>query len=342
MVIEIYDFYSMEALFYEHVNDSVRCLLCPHQCLIKKDRAGICLVRHNKKGILLAGTYGNLSAVNFDPIEKKPLYHFYPGKIILSIGSVGCNMKCRCCQNWNISQVSPDNFSFGRNYEPDEIIELASTRSHNIGVAYTYNEPAVWYEYMMDIARLARLRGMKNAMVSNGYIQEAPLKELLQYMDAFNIDLKSFSEEFYRKITGANLQPVLNTLKTISQFNKHLEITNLVIPTLNDDPDTFREMTKWISSELGSNTVLHLSRYHPMYKLKIESTPELTLEKLYKIAREKLNYVYVGNINIRDYQDTKCNLCGKRVISRYGYHIEIKALTDNGLCAQCGNPVIDF
>jgi pyruvate formate lyase activating enzyme len=342
MFIATNGIFIMEALFYERVNDSVRCLLCPHQCLIKKDHTGICLVRRNKNGTLLAETYGHLSAVNFDPIEKKPLYHYYPGKFILSLGSVGCNMKCRCCQNWNISQVSADDFSFGYNYEPQKIVDLASSRSHNIGVAYTYNEPCVWFEFMIDIARLVRLKGMKNVMVSNGYIQDAPLKELLQYMDAFNIDLKAFSEEFYRKIAGATLQPVLNTLQTIKQWGKHLEITNLVIPTLNDDPDKFRDMIDWINNELGSNTVLHLSRYHPMYKLNIESTPEATLEKLYAIAREKLNYVYVGNINMRDYQDTKCNLCGKRVISRYGYHIEIKALTDNGLCAQCGNQITDL
>jgi pyruvate formate lyase activating enzyme len=332
----------MEALFYELVNDSVRCMLCPHNCLIKNEHTGICLVRRNKDGTLLAETYGNLSAINFDPIEKKPLYHFYPGKIILSLGSVGCNMKCKCCQNWNISQVSAADFSFGDSFEPQEIVNLASSRNHNIGVAYTYNEPTVWFEYMIDIARLIRLKGMKNVMVSNGYIHEAPLKELLQYMDAFNIDLKAFTEEFYKKITGASLQPVLNSLKTIKQYGKHLEITSLIIPTLNDDPDKFRDMTKWINSELGSNTVLHLSRYHPMYKLNIESTPEITLEKLYTIAREKLNYVYVGNINIHDYQDTKCSHCGERVISRYGYHIEIKALSENGLCVRCGNHITDL
>jgi pyruvate formate lyase activating enzyme len=223
-----------------------------------------------------------------------------------------------------------------------EIVKMAASRKENIGVAYTYNEPVVWFEYMNDIARLVRFEGLKNVMVSNGYINEEPLNELLKYMDAFNIDLKGFSEDLYKKFSGASLSPVLRTLKQISNAGKHIEITCLVIPTLNDNPDEFREMVNWISVELGANTVLHLSRYHPAHKLNIEPTPAFKLETLYEIARKKLFYVYVGNIKLKDYQDTRCVNCGNIVISRDGYKINASALTDNGLCKNCGSQIIKY
>lgn len=332
----------MDALFFEHKDDSIQCLLCPHTCIIHNGGTGICQVRHNKDGKLLAETWGKLSAVNFDPIEKKPLYHYHPGKVILSLGSVGCNMKCKCCQNWQISQSSAEGFNFMRTMNPMEIVKLAGSRKDNIGIAYTYNEPTIWYEYMNDIARLARFDQLKNVMVSNGYIQENPLVELMRYMDAFNIDLKGFSEEFYRKFAGARLAPVLHTLKLIRQAGKHLELTCLVIPGLNDDPAEFKKMILWISEELGSETVLHLSRYHPAYHLDIESTPQRVLQEMYKIAREKLAYVYVGNISINDLQDTRCRVCGNTVIRRTGYQVELLSLTSLGVCAHCGNAIIKY
>lgn len=331
----------MEALFYEKIEDRLRCTLCPHHCSIAPGETGICKVRRNENGKLMAGTWGKLSALNFDPIEKKPLYHYHPGRIILSLGSAGCNMKCRCCQNWQISQASAAEFSFSHTLIPMEVIKLATSRSENIGVAYTYNEPTVWFEYMNDIARLVRFEGLKNVMVSNGYINEDPLVELMHYMDAFNIDLKGFSEDFYRKFTGASLAPVLDTLKLIRKAGRHLEITCLIIPGMNDDPGTFREMILWIERELGAKTVLHLSRYHPTYKLDTESTPARKLEELYRIAIEKLSYVYVGNIQIRDYQDTRCSKCGVTVIRRMGYQVELKKLTGQGMCSQCGNAIIN-
>jgi pyruvate formate lyase activating enzyme len=330
----------MEALFYECIGEKVRCLLCPHHCSISHGETGICQVRRHEAGKLLAETWGKLAALNIDPVEKKPLYHYYPGKMILSLGSVGCNMKCHCCQNWQISQVPAAGYPFSRKLIPMEIIKMATGMDNNIGIAYTYNEPTIWYEYMYDVARLVRFEGLKNVMVSNGYISEDPLVELMQYMDAFNIDLKGFSEDFYRKFTGARLSPVLHALKLIRRAGKHLELTNLVIPEQNDNPDEFRAMITWIAKELGPDTVLHLSRYHPNYHLNLPPTPSDTLQELYGIAREKLSYVYLGNIQIKDLQDTYCGQCGTLLIRRTGYQVEPKALTAKGMCAQCGLAVI--
>jgi pyruvate formate lyase activating enzyme len=223
-----------------------------------------------------------------------------------------------------------------------EITKMAASRTDNIGIAYTYNEPTIWYEYMNDIARLVRFEGLKNVMVSNGYINEDPLTELMQYMDAFNIDLKGFSEDFYRKFAGAGLAPVLHALKLIRKAGKHLELTCLIIPGLNDDSREFAAMISWIAEELGHDTVLHLSRYHPAYQLDTASTPPETLQELYRIALEKLAYVYVGNILIRELQDTRCGKCGERVIRRTGFQVEIKSLTSKGLCVNCGNSIIHY
>jgi pyruvate formate lyase activating enzyme len=330
----------MEALFYKKREDDLQCLLCPHHCVIPAGGTGVCMVRRNAGGILKAETWGNLSAINFDPIEKKPLYHFYPGKVILSLGSIGCNMSCQCCQNWQISQTSATDYHFTRSLEPEEIIRLASSRNENVGVAYTYNEPTVWFEYMLDIARPAHASGYKNVMVSNGYINKDPLIELMQYMDAFNIDLKGFTKDFYRKFTGARLVPVLQTLRLIRKAGKHLELTCLVIPGMNDDPGGFRDMTRWIDAELGPETILHLSRYHPTYRMDTAPTPPAKLEELYGIARTKLSYVYVGNILMKDLSDTRCSKCGATVIVRNGYQIKRQSLTHKGTCSHCGNQVI--
>ncbi len=276
--------------------NKAECLLCPHQCIIPDGATGICRVRHNKGGIIYSLTYGKISALHSDPIEKKPLYHFFPGSQILSAGSVGCNFRCSFCQNCEISQSALSEYPYIKNLTPAGLAELASVTPSNLGLAYTYNEPIVNYEFVIETARHITEKGLKNVMVTNGYINEEPLHELLRYTDAWNVDLKGFSDDFYREYTGGKLTPVLHTLKTIREENKHLEITTLIIPGLNDDERTFNDMTVWIASELGKETVLHLSRYFPRYKMNIASTPLKTLENLQSIALQKLRHVYLGNI----------------------------------------------
>ncbi len=290
--------------------------------------------------MLVAETWGKLSAIHKDPVEKKPLYHFYPGSSVLSIGSVGCNMKCRCCQNWQISQVSAGEYNFDREYEPREIVSLAVNDPENIGVAYTYNEPGMWFEFMLATARIIHDSGLKNIVVSNGFISDEPLGDLLPVIDAFNIDLKGFNREFYRTFTGSAIEPVLNSLKKIRLSGSHLEITCLIVPGLNDNRDEFAAMVSWIADELGPATVLHLSRYHPAYKMGIDSTPANTLEDLFGLAQKKLNYLYAGNIRIKDFQDTKCHNCHNVVIKRVGYYTDRIAVTGEGLCKHCGTKVI--
>jgi pyruvate formate lyase activating enzyme len=328
-----------EASFYKKLDGKVNCYLCPHNCIIKDGNAGICNVRRNKAGQLISENFGVLSAINYDPVEKKPLYHFFPGSVILSIGSYGCNMKCKCCQNWQISQSGVDNLYLRESYSAEDVLNLARSRSNNIGVAYTYNEPTVWFEFMVETAVLVRGAGLKNVIVSNGFINKEPLLELLKFIDAFNIDLKAFNESFYREVSSARLEPVKDTLKIVAGHKKHLEITNLVIPTLNDSDDEFKKMVDWIAEELGPDTVLHLSRYHPMYRMDIGATGPDTLERLYNIAAGRLNYVFVGNISIMDCQDTRCSKCKKTVIRRTGYYIDMSGIDKDGKCVFCGNHI---
>ena len=332
----------MEAMYWHRTAGSLQCFLCPHQCYVNEGKTGICGVRRNEGGKLVAETFGILPAIHSDPIEKKPLYHFHPGRTILSIGSIGCNMKCNCCQNWEISGAKAESYNAMQRYRPVEIAVMATADRDNVGVAYTYNEPTVWYEFMLETARLIHFEGKKNVMVSNGYICEEPLRELMDYMDAFNIDLKGFSDEFYSRQAGARLAPVLETLQHIRKRGRHLEITCLVIPSLNDGEEPFREMVQWISEVLGKDTVFHLSRYHPAFKLNLSATPAASLEKLYHFAKEKLRYVYVGNINLKDFQDTRCSVCGEILVRRSGYHVETGGLSPDGSCMNCNNAVIKY
>jgi pyruvate formate lyase activating enzyme len=318
----------------------LKCNLCPHFCLIGEGKTGRCHVRENVEGELYLNTYGIVSSTNFDPIEKKPLYHFYPGKIIFSIGSFGCNLKCRFCQHWEISQSAPANLHRLRHYEPDEVVAMAKGRRDNIGIAFTYNEPTIWFEFMADIAERSKGAGMKNVMVTNGFINPEPLAELLELIDAFNVDLKAFTDDFYRSQTLSTLEPVKDALRQIRRSDKHLEITNLIVTGLNDNTATFTEMVKWIAGELGKNTVLHLSRYFPNYRLSQPQTSLSSLSDLHEIAKSYLDFVYLGNVQHVEGQNTECPECNQVLISRSRHDAKAEGISGNNACVNCGSKIM--
>jgi pyruvate formate lyase activating enzyme len=315
-------------------SNKLQCLLCPHFCKIEEGKAGICGVRKNTGKKIELQTYGVISGYSLDPVEKKPLYHFFPGQNILSIGSYGCNMSCDYCQNFNISQKVPDGLRPG--LSPEEIIKTARTSEKNIGIAFTYNEPVIWFEFMRDVALDAKAEGLYTAMVSNGYVNPGPLEEIIRFIDAFNIDLKAFNNFFYRKLTGTNIEPVKNSLKQIAESGKHLEITTLIIPGQNDDEKEMLMQSDWIASELGKDVPLHLSRYFPMYRRADPATSEETIIRLHEIASENLNYVYIGNSVTESGHDTKCPECGTTVTKRSGYETRLLNLDKSGKCSGCG------
>lgn len=330
-----------KALFFDKKEKlKVQCQLCPHFCFLKNGEMGKCLVRKNVNGDLLSENYERLSSVSFDPIEKKPLYHFYPGMEILSIGSVGCNLKCKFCQNYHISQTGIDGYSHLKSYTSDEIVKMAKEYPTNIGIAYTYNEPIIWFEYVLETAKLAHENKLKNVLVSNGYINPIPLDMLIPFFDAFSIDLKGFTEDFYREFTESKLEPVKNNLIKLARSGKHLEITNLVITGINDDENIFRKMVKWIVENCGKSTVLHISRYFPTFKIDNLPTRQSKLEQLYTIAKENLDYVYLGNISTKNGQNTNCPNCDHLLISRSGCHVKINNLNIAGACENCNHPII--
>ncbi len=273
----------------------VLCTLCPHACELAPGCYGRCRVRKNEDGVMKAASWGVVSGYHTDPIEKKPLYHFYPGSQILSVGSYGCNFRCPWCQNASISQCGIDTGMMRKELLPDEIVKSAAS-SDSIGVAFTYNEPAVWFEFMMDIARPVKERGMENVVVTNGFINPAPLEELLEVSDAFNVDLKSFDDEVYREYAKARLEPVLHTLKAIAAAGKHLEVTFLVVPGVNDDLERFDEMIRWLAAEAGKEVVLHINRYHPSWKMHAAPTPINLLRTMKSMAVAHLPHVYLGNV----------------------------------------------
>ena len=328
-----------EALFYSKLKDNkIKCELCPWNCKLISGQTGACKVRTNENGKLFTSVYNKVAALGSDPIEKKPLYHFYPGKNILSIGEVGCNLQCSFCQNHRISQCYASKFSGFHNISSQKIVDEALKTWNNIGIAYTYNEPFTFYEFLFDTAVIAHKNRLKNVVVSNGYINTGPLRKLIPFVDAFNIDLKAFSDTFYKRFTKGKLAPVLNTLKTIAKSNVHLEITNLIITNLNDDENDFEKMIHWISSETGKNTPLHLSRYFPQYKMDQPPTPIEKLETLYRIAKKHLHHVYLGNISDEKRSSTFCSNCGEILIQRNRYQTNLQHITSSGNCKNCGTP----
>jgi pyruvate formate lyase activating enzyme len=327
----------MEARYYSPKDEGVvECKLCPHNCIIVPGHKGICKIRTNINGTLEADMYGLLSATHIDPIEKKPLYHFSPGSEILSLGSLGCNFRCTCCQNYEISQTGKEGFPRLQIFSVNDIVKTAKTVHSNIGVAYTYNEPTIWFEYMIDIAKSIREAGLKNVVVSNGYLNTEPLAELLNFIDAFNIDLKCFDEKKHRQFTGGELHHVLETLKGIVAVGKHLEITLLLIPGMNDDQVSFGRMINWIDKHLGSEIPLHISRYFPHYKMTTEATVVKDIVEKVSFAGRYLHYVYAGNIPGNMHQDTVCPGCGEIVIKRRGYSVDREKMNNNGACVNCG------
>jgi pyruvate formate lyase activating enzyme len=331
-----------KALYYKTLeNGLVKCRLCPHNCLIGDNEHGFCNVRVNKEGALYSELFEKVTATGLDPIEKKPLYHFYPGSKILSVGSLGCTMRCLFCQNYRISQATTLNIGNTKLFSVKSIVKLASEQPNNIGIAFTYNEPGTFYEYMTSVAKLAKPAGLKTVMVTNGYINREPLEELMPFIDAFNVDLKAFSESFYQLVSQAKLEPVKKTIKRIAVSQKHLEITNLVIPGMNDNYAEFEEMVRWIAGETGNRTAFHISRYFPDFQMKIASTPVNLLLDLYEIAKKHLKYVYLGNVfdSVRD--TTYCDKCNSTLIVREPGKVSINGLDAQGNCTKCRNHVLD-
>lgn len=322
---------------YRKDDDHVICLLCPHNCRIARGRTGICGARKNSGEKIDLLTYGVVSGYALDPIEKKPLYHFYPGTNILSIGSYGCNMRCDFCQNYNISQHTLASYS--TTTDPERIINDAQSALNNAGIAFTYNEPVIWFEFIREVALKARKKGLKIVMVSNGFVNNGPLDEIISFTDAFNIDLKAFNPGFYQKVTGARLEPVKNALRQIVRASRHLEITTLIIPGQNDDEKEMEAEAEWIAGELGKDIPLHLSRYFPMYRREDPSTPGDTLRKLHGIASKHLDYVYLGNIAGSEGQNTKCPVCGTIIAKRSGYSIKLLEADQKGKCRKCGTRI---
>jgi len=281
-----------EAMFYQKRQGlKTQCLLCPHNCVIADGQVGFCGVRENRKGILYSLVYEQTTSIALDPIEKKPLYHFHPGEFILSLGTKGCNFKCLFCQNWSISQ----DLDVPTQKITSEFVIRRAKELGSFGIAYTYNEPFIWFEFVYQTAKLAKEQGLENVLVTNGFVNQQPLKQILPYISAMNIDLKSIKEEFYINICKGSLNPVLQTIKYSHNYC-HIELTNLIIPSLNDSEDDFIKLVDWIYENLGDSVPLHFSRYFPCYKLDFPPTPIQTLKKAEAIARKRLRYVYLGNV----------------------------------------------
>ncbi|RKY88556.1 AmmeMemoRadiSam system radical SAM enzyme [candidate division KSB1 bacterium] len=321
----------IEGKFYKREKDRLVCELCPRYCRLKNGQEGFCFGRENKNGKMVVTNYGRIPSLGLDPIEKKPLYHFYPSKMILSTGPNGCNLRCKFCQNWQISQTKVKT----EYVSPDSLVSIAINRG-SIGIAYTYSEPFIWYEFVYDCSKLAREKGLKNVLVTNGFINEKPLLEILPYIDAMNIDLKSITPEFYKEYCLGNLEDVQRTIK-ISFGKCHIELTNLLITDLNDDKKEITDLINWISN-ISDEIPLHISRYFPAYKMHKPATDPKKLYNFYLMAKKKLKYVYLGNVYIENTGNTYCPSCNNLLILREGYITEIKGIAGNK-CKKCGEKI---
>lgn len=334
-----FDYYK-EAMFYEKTeNGKVQCNLCFRECIIPEGQVGFCQNRENRDGVLYTLIYGNPSAVHVDPVEKEPMHHFLPGSKILCIGTASCNFRCKFCHNWHMSQRRIDEISHLTGVDADQIVQRA-IGNRIPTISFTYNEPTVFYEYMFDISKHAKQNGLNVIFHTNGSINPEPLRKLLQYVDGVTVDLKGFNEDYYKVVSGGDLDHVLNTLKIIREEGVWLEIVNLVVPTMNDDLEEIREMCKWIKENLGGHTPLHFSRFFPAYRLTdLHPTPIETLEKAHRIAGEEgLEFVSVGNVPGHENNSTFCPNCNRTLIHRHHFSVHSINITD-GRCDFCEEPI---
>lgn len=329
-----------EASYYEKLEDlKVRCNLCYHHCLIGDGKRGICGVRENRGGTLFSLVYGKPCSYHVDPIEKKPLFHFFPGSRAFSIATVGCNFRCLHCQNYEISQSSKEGQIFGFQMSPEEVVAHAlATDSKSI--SYTYTEPTVFFEYAFDTARLAKEKGLYNNFVTNGYTEIAPLKDISPYLDGANIDLKSISNDFYKRVCGAELENVLKTIRAYKELGIWIELTTLIIPGLNDDRDELKRIASFIKNELGPETPWHVTAFYPTYKMldRPRTSPKVLREAREIGLSEGLYYVYEGNVPGTEGENTYCYNCGKLIIGRFGFSLTQYNVV-NGTCKYCGSRI---
>ncbi len=326
-----------EAMLYEPIGDhEVRCNLCAHHCKIQDGQRGICHVRVNQGGSLKTLAYGRTISQNVDPVEKKPLLHFYPGSRAYSIATPGCNFRCQWCQNADISQMPRERqMVMGSEASPEQIVESAINQGCK-SIAYTYTEPTIFFEYAYDTAKIAHERGLKNIFVTNGYMTEKALRNIEPYLDAANVDLKGFQNDFYRKYVGAKLDPVLENLRTMKKLDIWLEVTTLVIPGLNDSSQVLREAAKFVAEELGKETPWHISRFYPAYEMRdVSPTPEERLREAYRIGTEEgLQHIYTRYV--KEGSETHCAECGRVLVDRQGYMVLENRINGKSRCAHCG------
>ena len=324
-------------MLYEKIGgNAVQCHLCAHRCKIAPSKRGICGVRENRDGTLYTLVYGMVIAENVDPIEKKPLFHVHPGSRSFSIATVGCNFHCTFCQNYDISQMPRKSGKIiGRETSPETVVERA-VQSNSKTIAYTYTEPTIFFEYAYDIGRIAHEKNIKNVFVTNGFMTEEAIVKISPYLDAANVDLKAYSNKFYKKYCGARLQPVLDTLTKMKEVGIWVEVTTLIIPTLNDSDEELQNIAQFICS-LGAETPWHISRFHPQFEMtNLPPTPVATLHKAAQFGKQAgLKYVYTGNVPGDKMESTFCSHCGNLLIDRYGFHIN-KLNLDRAACPQCG------
>jgi pyruvate formate lyase activating enzyme len=332
--------FTADARFWDPVgkNNMVKCRLCPHGCTVADGQRGLCEVRENQAGKYKTLVYNRTVSMNIDPVEKKPLFHFLPGTKAFSIATAGCNFDCKFCQNWQISQARPENLD-SQYFPPDKIVEQAKQTGSKT-IAYTYSEPTIYYEYMYDVAKLGKEQGLHSVMISNGFMNEEPMRELCKQLFAVKIDLKAFTDKFYRETCSGELKPVLHTLEVLKSIGIWYEIVVLIVPTLNDSEQENRDMCRWIVKNLGPDVPVHYSRFNPMYKLmNLPQTPVETIERCHDMAKaEGIKFVYLGNVWNHKYENTFCPKCDKLLIRRQGYFTQMVGLKA-GKCDKCGESI---